>query len=167
MFIGTHAMLPVVIATAADIVCTAKSQKRAFSISDRWAFGLCGILPDILTPHIGLHSRLTSFSHTLWFVFAALPVLLILSYLWHRRHFMRFALFCWLAVTLHLLCDMISGGIAPLYPLSAKVFSFYRILPKFWIPLDVLTISVFMTELVLLRKLETKSDLLYVVRKKY
>lgn len=167
MFIGAHAMIPVVIATAADIVCTAKFKERAFSASDRWAFGFCGILPDILSPHIGLHSRLTSFSHTLWFVMAALPVLLLLSYLWHRRHFMRFGIFCWVAVTLHLLCDMISGGIAPLYPLSAKVIGFYRISPRFWIPLDVLTISLFLAELVVLRKLETKSELLYVLRKRY
>jgi hypothetical protein len=167
MFIGAHAMLPVVIATATDMAFTAKFREKAFSVSDRWAFGFCGILPDILSPHIGLHSRLTSFSHTLWFVMSMLPVLLILSYLWHRRHFMRFALCCWIAVTLHLLCDMISGGIAPLYPLSAKVIGFYHISPKFWIPLDVLTISLFLTELVLLRKLETKSELLYVLRKRY
>jgi hypothetical protein len=157
MFVAAHAMLPVVISTAGDIVSSARYRKTVFSAGDRWAVAFCGILPDILRPHLGLSSRLTSFSHTVWFVMLALPIILILSYLWHSRNFVRFAMICWFAILLHLCCDMISGGIAPFYPLFGIKIGFYHIQPKFWILLDVMTIFLFLAELVCLRMIETRT----------
>ncbi len=157
MFIGTHAMLPVVISTAGDMTAAALYKKRLFSVSDRLAFAFCGVLPDILHPHIGLGSRLTSFSHTLWFALLALPIIIILSYLWHRS-LIRFGMICWLAILLHLFCDMISGGIAPLYPMLSMKIGIYYISPKWWIPLDIIIISLFLAELVCLRLIETRTS---------
>lgn len=160
MFIGTHAILPIVISTAGDMAAAVRYNKRVFSVSDRWAFAFCGILPDILRPHVGLASRLTSFSHTLWFALIALPIILILSYLWHSENFIRFGMICWFAILLHLFCDMISGGIAPFYPMLNMKIGIYHISPRWWIPLDIITISLFLAELVCLRLVETRTSAL-------
>ncbi len=137
MLIGTHIFLPVLAATAVNAASLLREKNRLFSGRDLAMIGICGGLPDLLSPHIRLSARMESWTHTVWFLAGLLLLVFLLSYRYHRAGWLRFAGACWSAAALHLLCDAIAGGIAPFYPLFSDKIGKYYIPPKMWIFIDV------------------------------
>ncbi len=98
---------------------------------------MAGALPDILTPHLSLEARFTSWSHGLpaWLTFTALLFLAAVI----RRDVLNLplAVAMSLAYLFHLACDAISGGINWLYPIKDHFIGGYLVDPVFWTPIDV------------------------------
>lgn len=132
----THALLPV--------IATRLSVGKATWLG-RWGLafiGLAGALPDLLSPHLSLAARMSSWSHGLPF-WSALTVGLILGSLFSRGRFTtRLALACSAAYLLHLFCDAISGGINWGYPVADRIWGAYWVDPILWVPLDILCLLV-------------------------
>ena len=156
MFIGTHTFAPVLIATGANLVSVVRFRRRLFTNSDLARIAFCGALPDLLSPHITLSDRLSCWTHTVWFVLAMLPLIVALCYWFHRRGWRALATACWLAMVLHLFCDMIAGGVAPFYPLKGSYGDYY-VPPRVWIPLDFVVLAVTAAALVTVAVVERKA----------
>jgi hypothetical protein len=99
---------------------------------------VCGILPDLLSPHIYLEARYGSSSHTLWAWLGFALIVLIAGRLWNRHFGPRLQILCIVAYGLHLACDMISGGITLFHPLSSVVYGGQLISYLMWYVSDVL-----------------------------
>ncbi len=135
MNIVSHIVYPIVLAQSANAYRTHKRQVALFNGKQLLLIGLCGALPDLIYPHLALSSRYTSIFHSLWFVAAAF----FLAFLLVRKFpkFRSLIYFCWLAACLHLLCDMITGGINLYAPFGNKVIGDSYIPLKYWLSLDV------------------------------
>ena len=133
----THALLPVILTRAAF-------GKRATWLG-RWglvAIGIGGALPDLLTPHLSLESRLSSWSHGLPFWLLLTAGVISASLASRGRFDFRLATMVSGAYLLHILCDAVSGGVNFLYPYRDLVWGGYWVDPIYWIPLDILCISI-------------------------
>lgn len=97
---------------------------------------LFGVLPDLCTPHISLEARLTSWSHTVWFMAGLVPVVALLATVFEPGSRFRMALVLWFASGLHLVADAVSGGIAWLYPWRDDVMGRAWIQAQYWIAFD-------------------------------
>lgn len=137
MYVGSHFALPVIAATLVDFGRLAVGRQRLFSNRELLLVGLFGVLPDLLSPHLRLSARLTSWSHTLWFAAGTLPLLAVLFGRGRRAGRWRMTAFCWTAILLHLLADAVSGGIAPLYPLTGFRWGWYLVPWPLWGEIDV------------------------------
>ncbi len=134
MFVITHALVPVVLAQA---VALAAPQRVDFRKRDYAAIMLAGALPDLLDPHISLADRLSSWTHTLWFALAWIPITLALTRWWWKPPSpITFAAVVVLAVPLHLAADAISGGIGWLYPWKKEVIGTRLVPPDDWFAWD-------------------------------
>ena len=127
----THALMPVVLAKT----CLGKDRQPK-----RWAwFALmvAGAAPDLINPHIYLEDRMTSWSHGLpaWFAFTVL--LFIASLLKKLQLHRSLAAMMSFAYLLHIACDLISGGLNPLYPFAGRVLGDYWVGLVWWIPIDI------------------------------
>ncbi len=81
----------------------------------------CGVLPDLLSPHLSLDSRHTALSHTVW-AWILFGVLILIA----RRFAVKFlthslTLLCVLSYGGHIACDYITGGVSLFYPLHPAV----------------------------------------------
>lgn len=136
MLLGTHACIPLVTLGTIDIIRL--STNRA-PLLKGWPFalvGVAGILPDVLWPHTSIHARLTSWTHTIWFLIGTFPVIWLIAKWTVRRSWRLFALFFWLAMALHIATDAISGGVSLLYPIEGVIGKYY--IPwKYWIYSDI------------------------------
>ncbi|MEZ4526711.1 MAG: hypothetical protein R2941_12395 [Desulfobacterales bacterium] len=141
MLIGTHMAAPVFMAGILNLIRTGMGRERLFSNREMMYIGLCGGLPDILSPHIRLAARMSSPTHTLWFLPAAFVFLGMLCFVFPARFRFRCALLCGIAIALHLLADAVSGGIALFFPLDTVCIGHYYIPPVMWLPLDVVSVS--------------------------
>lgn len=143
----THALLPVLAAGVLARISPA-NDKHPEKSSRIVPYGkkailliaLAGAAPDLLTPHLSLEARYSSWSHSIfaWLGISFFILLLQLhprSKQWIDR---RTSIWCSAAYALHLISDAISGGIAWLYPWKPDVIGDYYVNPIFWIPLDVL-----------------------------
>jgi membrane-bound metal-dependent hydrolase YbcI (DUF457 family) len=128
----THALAPVIIAHVAF------SRSKRFRAWDLVAIGVAGALPDLLTPHMTLESRMISWSHGLPFWTAFTVMLFVISLLSKQRISNRLAGIMSLSYLLHLVCDAVSGGINVLYPVKNLIWGAYWVSPVLWIPLDIL-----------------------------
>ena len=72
MTVVSHFMLPVIVAGLFELRAVTRSGRSLFGRGGLALVGACGTLPDLLTPHLGLQARYCSWSHTLWFLAAAL-----------------------------------------------------------------------------------------------
>jgi membrane-bound metal-dependent hydrolase YbcI (DUF457 family) len=138
MFATTHIALPVIAAQALNLSSVARSDKSLFN---RWQFttiGICGILPDIVNPHLDLWARYSSWSHSAWFFLGYLLISLAATRFLPKQHRLAIHLGCF-AVFLHILCDLISGGVNLLPPYSTVVGD-YWIAPAAWLYSDLLCI---------------------------
>jgi membrane-bound metal-dependent hydrolase YbcI (DUF457 family) len=127
----THALLPVI------ICATAWRDKRPewFAGRKQWFYlALAGALPDLLTPHLSIDARWSSWSHGLPFWLALSVVLLMVCSRW------QLAVGASLAYGLHLFCDGISGGVNLLYPFRTWIWGDYWVPPLYWIPLDIVCV---------------------------
>jgi hypothetical protein len=130
----THALLPV--------ICTGLVAGNAKWLG-RWGLvgiGIAGALPDLLTPHLSLEARMTSWSHGIpcWLAFSS--VLIICSIFIRRGFSTRLALFQSGAYLLHMACDAISGGVNFLYPFGNWTWGDYWVDPIWWVPLDIICV---------------------------
>lgn len=137
MFVGTHFSAPVILAGSVNLFRLFRGRQRIFSNCALFAIGVCGVLPDLLSPHLRLNARLTSWTHTVWFATACFSVIA-----WHVSRnpgglSPSFGGMCGLAVVLHLFGDAISGGIAPLYPLSPMRVGNHLVFYREWFQLDL------------------------------
>lgn len=140
MFVGTHSSLPVLAALATGAYCVRNGKRTLFTFRELVFIGLAGSLPDLLSPHISLGARLSSWTHNLWFLLGVVPVILAFAWLTSRPKLFLFGTFLLSGVALHLLVDMSSGGISPLYPFG-PVLGFRTIPFRFWFHVDVILLS--------------------------
>ena len=136
MYIGSHFAIPVVAATLVDLARLGVRRERLFSNRELLLVGLCGVLPDLLSPHLRLSARLTSWSHTVWFAAGLMPALWLLFRKRPTAARWRMTAFCWLAAVLHLLADAVSGGIAPFYPLTGFRWGWHLVPWRLWGEID-------------------------------
>ncbi|MGE0083871.1 MAG: metal-dependent hydrolase [Desulfococcaceae bacterium] len=132
---------PVLAAGSINLIRIKSGRERLFSNREMMYTGLCGGLPDILSPHIRLAGRMSSLTHTLWFLLAAFIFLGILCFAFPGRFRFRCGLMCGAAIAMHLLADAVSGGIALFFPLDTLGIGHYYIPPVMWFPLDVAAVS--------------------------
>jgi membrane-bound metal-dependent hydrolase YbcI (DUF457 family) len=121
MLIGTHTLLPVCLGLAAENASLTTGRGYVFPPWGLAAIGFFGALPDLCTPHVTLEARYSSWSHTLWFLGALLPLCAMIASFFPKGFRWRTALCCWLAVLLHLAADAVAGGIAWLQPWRSDV----------------------------------------------
>ena len=136
MFVPTHFSLPVIAAEAVNIFSGKKYKKLLFNKIQILIIGICGVLPDLIDPHLLLEARYTSWTHTIWFFLGF--IIMTAPFLLKRKSLI---VMCWAAVGLHLLCDMVSGGIVLFYPWG-KSIGFYFFSPVYWLLLDAATITI-------------------------
>ncbi len=149
---------PVFLAGSINLIRAGKGRKRLFSNREMMYIGLCGGLPDILSPHIRLAARMSSQTHTLWFLLAAFVFLGILCSAFPGRFRFRCAFMCWTAIALHLLADAVSGGIALFFPLDTVRTGHYYIPPVMWLPLDAAAVSITLAVLFFSSLMETRMN---------
>jgi len=135
----THALLPVIVTA---VVLRDKKPDWLLGRSGFVIIGIAGALPDLLSPHLSIDSRLNSWSHGLPFWFLLSTVLLLLCAVVRQRWNGPLALCASAAYGLHLFCDGISGGINLLYPYRNLIWGDYWVPPVYWIPLDILCVLI-------------------------
>ena len=135
MNVISHIVYPVVIAQSANIYRTHKEKPSLFHWKQLLLIGLCGGLPDILSPHLALGSRYNSYTHSLWFLLAGLVIAVVLARKFKR--YRKLIYVCWFAVLFHLFCDMIAGGINLLAPFGEMIVGRHYLPFNLWIPLDI------------------------------
>ncbi len=133
--------MPVIAATAVNAVYVKRKGRLLFQVRHLGAIAVGGVLPDIVWPHLSLHARLTSWSHTVWFLAALVPILILFGRKLLGPGWKPAAVAAWLAVLLHLGVDTISGGTAPLYPLGGRI-GIRTISFHYWIFVDLVTVPV-------------------------
>lgn len=136
MFLGTHTLLPVCAGLILENRSLMKGRGHFFPAWGLPLIGLFGALPDLCTPHISREARLTSWSHTVWFLLALIPVCAVVASFFPSGRW-RVAVACWMAAFLHVGADAISGGIAWLYPWRSDELGAYYIHPDYWIWWDM------------------------------
>ena len=135
MNIFTHTLLPIV---GVQVFQRTKTigpdaywdRKKIF-----WV-GFFGALPDLLNPHLSLEARYSSWSHGIPAIFAIPILLLIFRSLAHKKIDTKLILWLSGAYLFHSFSDMISGGIALLYPFHSSVIGDYYISPIWWFHID-------------------------------
>ena len=137
MLIGTHTLLPVCLGLAAENVSLAKGRGHVFPPWGVVAIGFFGALPDLCTPHVSLEDRYSSWSHTLWFLGAIIPVIAMVATFFGKDGRWKLALACWIAVVLHLIGDAVAGGIAWLQPWRPDILGDYYIPAADWLWYDI------------------------------
>jgi len=153
MFVGTHLFLPVLATSAIDALRIRRGQKSLFRPRELMFIGLAGILPDLLSPHISLAARLTSWTHNVWFLVCIAPILLLFAKIVSKQKTFLLGMFLWLAVALHLIVDMSSGGISPIYPFVAVIR--FRTIPfQYWLHADLVVASAALISALAVRRAE-------------
>ena len=128
----THALIPVIL--------TRLVAKRA-SWLGRWgliAIGIAGALPDLLTPHITLESRLSSWSHGIPFWAVSAIGMILASICSRGRIHLKLSIVMTGAYLFHILSDAISGGVNFLCPYRDWIWGDYWVHPIVWIPCDII-----------------------------
>lgn len=144
MMLGTHAALPVIGVTALDIYRLFNNQERLLTNWQLFFIGVGGILPDLLWPHFSMQGRLTSYTHTMWFLFLIIPITYYIANKTYKKNVPVFTCFFVLAVALHLAIDAISGGISLFYPIKA-IWGFSIVPFRLWITADIVLLSIMVT----------------------
>jgi hypothetical protein len=138
MNIVSHIIYPIMTAQAANVYGVHCRKPSLFNWKHLLIIGLCGGLPDIVSPHFRLAARYKSLSHSLWFLVLALIISGALSAIF-RKH-KTLICFCFGAAALHLAGDMIAGGINLYAPFGRKIVGKYYIPSRYWILLDLIGI---------------------------
>jgi hypothetical protein len=110
VFVGTHACAPALAALAIDAYRLHKNRQRLFPHCRVLAIAITGALPDLLNPHFSLESRLSSWTHTVWFLLAIYPIYGIICRAWFRPRWMFLTHWLWFSTASHLVIDTLSNG---------------------------------------------------------
>jgi membrane-bound metal-dependent hydrolase YbcI (DUF457 family) len=135
MNVISHVVYPALLAQSANIYHIRNHKAPIFKAKHLLLIGLCGGLPDILSPHLGLEDRYQSFSHSIWFLLLMLAATWILA--WRFPKHAKLMVVCFFATAFHLLCDMMAGGINLYGPFGRQILGSYYISFHYWIPLDI------------------------------
>jgi hypothetical protein len=138
MDIVAHIAFPIATAQLANAYQVYRGEPIMFNWKRLLIIGFCGGLPDILSPHLNLDDRYSSFAHSIWFLFLGLMITAFLS--WKFRRLRGLFCFCYFAIALHLFCDLLAGGINIFAPWGRDIVGRYYIPFKHWIPLDITAI---------------------------
>jgi hypothetical protein len=141
MNIVSHALFPIVFAQAINGYYTHNRKPLLFGWKPLLLIGLTGALPDILSPHFSFESRYTSLTHSIMFLLTAAVVSLIVA--WRFQRFRTLSYFCFFAILLHFICDMISGGINLFAPAGTMIVGSNYVRARYWISLDLSAIFFF------------------------
>jgi len=156
MYWGTHIGIPILAASAIDLLRLKKKKKRIFTDRQIHFIGAAGVLPDILWPHLSLASRHSSWTHTLWFLILLLPIVLIVSKKLSPNNWKVFSIFFVAAALIHIVLDGLAGGVSFLYPLG-EVYGDYYIPWKAWFYSDLVFVTITAITFYYLRKRSKKS----------
>lgn len=132
----THAILPVLV-----------MRKHFPQVSGRPTMGvaavvaLAGVLPDLLSPHLTLEARHLSFSHSVAGFWVFLVAIAVIGKVRPAILDTRLAAMCAVAYGLHILCDMISGGVALAYPASHEIYGGPPLSFWIWVSSDVVLLG--------------------------
>jgi len=132
MDVFAHAMLPVIVATVVDR--GVNSPEDRLSGKALWLVAVFGAAPDVLSPHVSLDARLTSYTHTAVALGVAVAIVLFLLAL--KKVGARLGIWLVFAYGLHLVCDMVAGGIGWNYPFGRSVIGDFYVNPIWWVPID-------------------------------
>jgi membrane-bound metal-dependent hydrolase YbcI (DUF457 family) len=141
MTIVTHALLPVNLCLALETGLRLRREDSIFTGRILVLVALCGALPDILSPHLSLEARLSSWTHNIWFFLGFAALALVLAAVTSRSGRWSAAVSCACAVGLHLLCDGVAGGIRPLHPLGGERWGEYFVHWRYWFVLDGINLA--------------------------
>ncbi|MDG2123169.1 MAG: metal-dependent hydrolase, partial [Verrucomicrobiales bacterium] len=129
MFVVTHALSPVVLVGLVDVVVLESRRQRWLRRRQYVGVAVAGSLPDVFWPHLSLAARMSSPTHTVWF----LMVVAVVAAVWagrfvdpNRRWLMAGLMTA--ACGWHLFCDAIAGGIKWGYPV------FEHVVARRWVP---------------------------------
>lgn len=136
MLVGFHALLPVTGCLAIEVVSLKWRGVRVFPDWTLPVVALFGVLPDLCSPHVSLEDRYESWSHTVLFLVILLPICAGMTCWFPKGTRLRVAVAAWIAATLHLAADAVSGGIPWLMPWSEKPVGDYHIPPDDWLFFD-------------------------------
>ena len=138
MNIVAHIVFPIASAQLANVYRAHSSKSLLFNWKHLLIIGLCGGLPDILSPHTGLTDRYNSFTHSISFLFLGLLITILLA--WKYRPLRGLVYCCYFAAALHLFCDMIAGGINLYAPFGRMIVGQHYVPFRYWIGLDIAAI---------------------------
>lgn len=144
-----HACLPLIIAKVANVVPRNKS--RILSNKQLFFIGIAGILPDLLWPHFSLQQRMSSPTHTIWFLLILIQIVYLLARSKAKEKYLRFTIFFIFAYASHLALDSISGGVNLLYPIKSKIGAYF-ISYQTWLFYDLLLAVITIILLVLIKQ---------------
>lgn len=133
----SHALLPVIIGYR---WLPKKGGEPSIKAAGTLAF--CGMLPDLVDPHLSLDSRHASWSHTLA-AYAAFT--LLVAIIARKKPLLVEAKFAALlsgAYLAHLVCDVFTGGGAFLLPFSSRVFGDHYLAFETWVFCDLASLAV-------------------------
>lgn len=134
----THAILPLVLGRR-WIPIIEQTRAPSWRLSGVVAF--CGVLPDLLNPHLALDARHAAFSHSLaaWAIFSVCLAALCRHprFTPHRAT----AALCAGAYALHLACDFITGGVPLFIPAIPGVWGDAYLPFSVWFVLDGLMLA--------------------------
>ena len=142
MFVITHALVPVVTAQALALTLHAFGRRNPFRKRDYLALMVAGMMPDLLSPHLSLEDRWTSFSHTVFSLMICLPLALWSARRIAPEHPRIVAVLLYYAVFMHLLGDALSGGITWLYPWKTDIIGGRMISFNAWFAWDAWMVGV-------------------------
>lgn len=155
MFLGTHACIPLLSVGLVDTFRLNSKKSPVLKNKQFYLLGLAGILPDILWPHTSMHARLTSWTHTIWFLILSFPVIYLLAKKIIKQNYLTFVILFWTAGVLHVLTDVFSGEVSLFYPIQKVIGN--RLIPwPVWMYSDITFVSVTIILLILRRRLLIK-----------
>ena len=158
MFVVTHALLPVLAAQCAQGASLAMRRRLLF-IEPRSliAIGVAGAAPDLLSPHLSLAARYSSWTHNVWFVLGAILVIFLIARLFDPISRRLTCVSLWLAIVLHLATDACSNGINWLHPLRHDILGTTLIPYRLWIWSDLLFVVLVLVMALVVRTLHLRA----------
>lgn len=133
--------MPVIAIGSADIYRLHNNKQPVLTTAQLLLIAVAGILPDLLWPHTSMHGRLTSWTHTIWFLLVLFMVVYFISKRVLNKKHTTFAVLFWFAAALHIFADAISGGVAFFYPVE-KVVGARHIPYRYWLYFDLVFVTV-------------------------
>ena len=136
VFVITHGLSPMVGIGLADVATGRRLERISLIL-----IAIAGAAPDVLSPHISLADRLSSWTHNIWFLIGSAPVWFLVARRFADSHWIATGALMVVATAFHLFCDAISGGIAWLYPYSHEKITRQWVPYQWWLYLDIIFVA--------------------------